>query len=92
MCLVNLTTITARLFSRRPADARRTADLGPVIITDGGAPTHVLLTFADYQRLEARPMSVAEALAGPAELDFDFDPPRLRDDIFRSVDFGEDPD
>jgi hypothetical protein len=37
-------------------------------------------------------MSLAEALAGPADLNFDFDPPRLGRELFRPADFGEDLD
>jgi hypothetical protein len=58
-----------------------------VLITRRGAPTHVLLTYAEYDRLRAGKMSLAEALADPAECDFDFDPPRLGREIIRPVEF-----
>jgi hypothetical protein len=32
-------------------------------------------------------MSLAEALAGPDEFDFDFEPPRLGREIIKPVDF-----
>jgi prevent-host-death family protein len=84
---VGTTTITAQALARRAAQAKRAADGGPVVITRRGAPTHVLLTYADYERLQMRGMSAAEALAGPPEFDFEFDPPRLRDDVIPPVEF-----
>jgi prevent-host-death family protein len=89
---VGKTIVTALALARRPAKAKQAAESGPVVITRRGAPTHVLMTFADYERLRARGMSLAEALADPADLDFDFDPPRLGREIFRPVDFDEDLD
>lgn len=43
---------------------------------DQGQPSHVLLTFEDYQRLTGRNMSLAEALAQPGVENFEFKPPR----------------
>jgi hypothetical protein len=62
------------------------------VITRRGAPTHVLLTYAEYERLQSSGTSLAEALAGPADLDFDFDPPRLSCELYRPADFGDDLD
>lgn len=56
------------------AEAKKAADKGPVLITDGGRPAYVLLTFEDYQRLLGR-TSLVELLAMDA--DVDFEPPRL---------------
>jgi prevent-host-death family protein len=81
------TTLTAREFNQDVSRAKRAADDGPVVITERGRPAHVLMTYDAYQRLSEPRMSLAEALAG--EGDFDFDPPRLRDDIIRPVDFDE---
>jgi hypothetical protein len=45
-----------------------------VYITDRGRLSHVLLTFADYQRLEANQPSIIELLAEPAGVeDADFE-------------------
>jgi prevent-host-death family protein len=81
------TAITARALAKRPAEAKRLAEAGPVLITRRGAPTHMLLTYAEYERLRAGRISLARALAGPAGLDFNFDPPRLGRDIIRPVEF-----
>ena len=45
------------------------------------------MAYADYERLQARGMSVAEALAGPSDFDFEFDPPRLGRELTRPAEF-----
>ncbi|MGH6956979.1 MAG: type II toxin-antitoxin system Phd/YefM family antitoxin [Caulobacteraceae bacterium] len=57
------TTLSAREFSQDASKAKREAKRGPVIITDRGRPSHVLLTYEDYERLSTPPMSLAEAVA-----------------------------
>jgi hypothetical protein len=61
-----------------------------VFITDRGRPAHVLLTIEDYQRLADGKISLAEALAQPTA-DFDFEPPRLGQGIFRQTDLDDVP-
>jgi prevent-host-death family protein len=82
-----VTTVSAREFNQDVSKAKRAAQKGPVFITDRGQPAHVLLTYADYQRLGHGEMSVAEALAGPAEFDFDFEPPRLGREVIKPANF-----
>ena len=82
------TTISSREFNQDAGGAKKAADKGPVIITDRGRPAHVLLSFEDYQKLiGAKARSLLEVLAQKEEGDFDFDPPRMGDDISRPVDF-----
>jgi prevent-host-death family protein len=83
---VSVTTITSREFNQDAGGAKKAAEKGPVIITDRGRPAHVLLSFEHYQTLVGGP-SLLEALAQKEDGDFDFDPPRMGDDIFRPVDF-----
>ena len=47
-----------------------------MVITDRGRPAHVLLTFAQYQRLIGQQRSLAEALAMPRLSDIPLEPPR----------------
>ncbi|RUT31005.1 type II toxin-antitoxin system Phd/YefM family antitoxin [Arsenicitalea aurantiaca] len=67
------TVITARAFNQDTSAAKRAAEAGPVVITDRGRPTHVLLTEAEYRRLRGRPQSLLDALAQPGGPDTDFD-------------------
>ena len=46
--------------------AKRAAEDGPVVITDRGRPSHVLLSWTEYQRMSGGPRNLAAVLAGPA--------------------------
>jgi len=85
---VSTTTISSRQFNQDAGGAKKAAEKGPVIITDRGRPAHVLLSFEDYQKLLGAGPSLLEALAQKEDGDFDFDPPRMGDDISRPVDLG----
>lgn len=80
------TTMTSREFNQDTARAKRVAEQGPVYITDRGRPAHVLLTIAEFERLAGRAPSLADALAG--EGDFDFETPRLNSPLIRPADLG----
>jgi prevent-host-death family protein len=77
------TTISSREFNQDAGGAKKAADKGPVIITDRGRPAHVLLSFEDYQKLLGAGPSLLAVLAQKEQGDFDFDPPRMGDDISR---------
>ncbi len=59
------TKLTSRDFNRDTGGAKRAAMDGPVYITDRGQPSHVLLTFADYQRLAGNQASIIELMSEP---------------------------
>lgn len=80
------TTISSREFNQNAGGAKKAADKGPVIITDRGKPAHVLLSFEEYQKLLGAGPSLLDALAQKEDGDFDFDPPRMGDDISRPAD------
>jgi prevent-host-death family protein len=71
------TTVTSREFNQDTGRAKKAARRGPVFITDRGRPAHVLLSIEDYRRLAGGDISLAKALAQPADADFAFKPPRL---------------
>ena len=70
-------TLTSREFNQDSGRAKRAAESGPVIITDRGKPSHVLLSYAEYQRLAGPKLSIADALAQKEGPYFEFEPPRL---------------
>jgi prevent-host-death family protein len=84
---VSITTISSREFNQDAGGAKKAAEKGPVVITDRGRPAHVLLSFEDYQKLLGAGPSLLEALSQKEDGDFDFEPPRMGDDIFRPTDF-----
>lgn len=79
-----ITIMSSREFNQDTALAKRAARNGPVIITDRGRPSHVLMSMEEYQRLEKKPRSLAEALADDRpDADFDWEPPRLQGPFFK---------
>lgn len=83
-----ITTISSREFNQDAGGAKKAADKGPVIITDRGRPAHVLLSFEDYQKLLGAGPSLLEVLRQKEDGDFEFHPPRMGDDVSRTVDLG----
>lgn len=60
-----MTTISARDFNHHASAAKRAADLAPVVITDRGRASHVLLSIEEYRRLTAARTSLARRLSMP---------------------------
>ncbi len=84
---MSITTISSRAFNQDAGGAKRAADKGPVIITDRGRPSHVLLSFEDYRKLTGAQRSLLDIVAQDQDDDIDFDPPLMGDQIFRPVNF-----
>jgi len=73
-----MATISAREFNQDVGAAKRAVADGPVIITDRGRPSHVLLTIDDYRRLTGRRVDLVDWLAMEGEtIEFDPEPVRL---------------
>jgi prevent-host-death family protein len=83
-----MTTFTSREFNQDVSRAKRAAKKGPVFVTDRGRPSHVLLSIEEYRKLNGKAKSIVELLAMPEVGDIDFEPPRLRDGLFRPPDFS----
>ena len=74
---MSITTITSRELNQDFERAKRATESGPVFISTGGKPTHVLLSIKDYFRLGDSGLSIVDALAMPEHDDIDFEPPKL---------------
>jgi prevent-host-death family protein len=85
---MTIISLTSREFNQDTSRAKKAARRGPVFITDRGRPAHVLLTIEQYQRLAGRSMSLAEALAQGGKGEFEFNPPRIGDGLFKPADLG----
>lgn len=73
-------TLTSREFNQDTGGAKKAAEAGPVYITDRGRPSHVLMTFADYERLIRSQPSIIELLSQPEGVeDIDFEAPSSRE-------------
>ena len=73
---MSITTLSSRELNQDVSRAKKAARHGPVVITDRGKSSHVLLSFDAYQRLIRQSRNIADALAMPGLEDIDFDPPR----------------
>jgi len=73
---MTITTLSSRELNQDVTKAKKATKDGPVFITDRGRPAHVLLSFAEYQRLTGQRRNIADALALPGVEEIEFDPPR----------------
>jgi|AACY02.3.fsa_nt_gi prevent-host-death family protein len=67
-------TVSSRELNQDVGRAKRAAEDGPVVITDRGRPSHVLLSWAEYRRLSGGPRNLAAVLAAPDLSDIFFEP------------------
>ena len=73
-----ITTLSSREFYQDAGRAKRAAEEGPVIITDRGEPSLVVLKYEDYQRLSGSARTLFDLIGQTdPEADFEFDPPKL---------------
>lgn len=63
--------LSSREFNRDVSLAKRLALVEPVVITDRGQPTHVLMSMTEYRRLSGEAESILEALALPEVVEID---------------------
>lgn len=64
-------SISSREFNQDIGQAKRKSTHHPVVITERGKPTHVLLSFDDYQQMVSAQPKVTELLKCFDETDFE---------------------
>lgn len=69
-----ITTVSSRDLNQDVTRAKKAALKGPVIITDRGRPSHVLLSIDEYKRLTNQGRNIADTLAMYDPLGIDFEP------------------
>lgn len=74
---MKITTLSSLELGRHIRKAKNAALNGPVIITDRGKPSHVLLTYEEFERLAGKQRNLVDALAMPGLSEIEFDPPRF---------------
>jgi prevent-host-death family protein len=74
---VTITTLSSRELNHDVSSAKKAAQDGPVVITDRGKPSHVLMTYDEFCRLSGKRRRLTQALAMAGLSDIDFDPPRV---------------
>ncbi len=83
---MSITTLSSREFNQDASRAKKAARSGPVFITDRGRPAHVLLSIEDYRKLAGGGRSLLDAIAQRSGGDFEFEPPKMDEDISRPAD------
>lgn len=68
------TTVTAAEFNQRPSQVKRAAADEPVIITEHNRPSYVLLSYAEFERLQGTPVDLVALLEMDEEIDFEVEP------------------
>ena len=66
--------ITSRDFNQDVSQAKRSARIAPVFITDRGKPTHVLMSIHAFRQLTGQSESIVDLLAMPGLADAEPDP------------------
>lgn len=69
-------SLTSRELNHDVGRAKKAAEAGPVVITDRGRPSHVLMTYSEFERLTGKRHNLVDALSMPGLSTIDFDPPR----------------
>jgi prevent-host-death family protein len=72
-----MSTFTSRELNHDVNSATKAARNGPVIITDRGRPSHVLMTYEDFNRLSGERRSLIDVLSMAGLSEIDFSPERV---------------
>jgi prevent-host-death family protein len=68
-----MASISAREFNQDVSAAKRTALTEPVVITDRGTPSHVLLSIEAYRRLATDQRSIVDWLSSEDEIEIEIE-------------------
>lgn len=63
--------LTSREFNRDVSHAKREARIEPVLITDRGQPTHVLMSIEAFRRFSGESENILEILAMPEAVELE---------------------
>ncbi|WP_105383542.1 type II toxin-antitoxin system Phd/YefM family antitoxin [Neorhizobium alkalisoli] len=74
---MSITRLSSRELNHDVSRAKKAAEKGPVVITDRGRPSHVLMTYSEFERLTGKTRNLVLALSEPGLSDIDLDPPRV---------------
>lgn len=83
---MSVTTLSSREFNQHASDAKKSANQGPVFITDRGRPAHVLLSIEAYQKLTGNQQNIVDLLTMPGSEVIEFEVGQLTD-LANSADF-----
>lgn len=84
---MSMTSFSSREVNHDVSKAKKAAQAGPVIITDRGKPSHVLMTYSEFERLTGKRRNLVDALSMPGLSKTDLDTPRA-DIVTREIDLS----
>ncbi|WP_417427267.1 type II toxin-antitoxin system Phd/YefM family antitoxin [Hoeflea sp.] len=74
---MTITTVSSRDLNQDVSRAKKAARDGPVVITDRGKPSHVLMTYTEFERLTGQQHNLVDALSMPGLSEIEFAPSRV---------------
>jgi prevent-host-death family protein len=83
-----ITTVSSREFNHDIGKAKKSANHGPVFITDRGKPAYVLLTIEDYQAITGSDKNITDLLFMPEAAEIEIEFPRLTGSFYNKVDLA----
>ncbi|KRB57042.1 prevent-host-death protein [Rhizobium sp. Root708] len=84
---MGVTSLSSREVNHDVSKAKKAAQAGPVIITDRGKPSHVLMTYREFERLTGKHRNLVYALSMPGLSTIDLNTPRA-EIVSREVDLS----
>ena len=84
---MTITTVTSRELNQDISKVKKVCEVGPVYVTNRGEPTHVMMTFAEYQKLIGNNENIVELLAMD-DVGIEFEPAKLKSNLFNTVDLS----
>ena len=68
-----ITTLSSRELRQDTCNAKKTTRQGPVIITNRGEASHVMLSIEDFQKISVTNTSIVELLVMPEAAEIEFE-------------------
>lgn len=73
---MSITSLSSRELNHDVSGAKKAAKKGPVVITDRGKPSHVLMTYSEFVRLTGKRRNLVDALSMPGLSTIELEPLR----------------
>lgn len=73
---MSITSLSSRELNHDVSRAKKAAKKGPVVITDRGKPSHVLMTYSEFVRLTGKRRTLVDALSMPGLSTIELEPLR----------------
>ncbi|WP_208245991.1 type II toxin-antitoxin system prevent-host-death family antitoxin (plasmid) [Rhizobium sp. T1470] len=74
---MSITSLSRRELNHDVSKAKKAAKRGPVVITDRGKPSHVLMTYSEFVRLTGKRRNLVDTLSMPGLSTIELDPLRV---------------